>query len=101
MVKKPREVLWDIEARAFFKKSIAYIKKDSELNAEKVKKAILKSASDLKQNPEKHAPDQYRTNNDSRYRAFEIYNFRIAYFIGDDHIRIVRMRHTKMEPKPY
>jgi len=101
MVNKPLNVLWDIEARSFFKKAIAYIKKDSELNAEKVKKAILQSTSDLKLNPEKHAPDQYRINNNGNYRAYEVYGFRIAYFISDDHVRIVRIRHTRMEPKSY
>lgn len=101
MVKKPLTVLWDIEAHSFFKKAITYIKKDSELNAQKVKKAILQSTSDLKLTPEKHAPDQYRVNNNGNYRAYEIYGYRIAYFISNDCIRIVRIRHTRMEPKSY
>jgi plasmid stabilization system protein ParE len=57
MVKKPKPVLWDIEASSFLKKAISYIKKDSELNAEKVKQAILRSTSALSRHPEKHAHD--------------------------------------------
>lgn len=95
------KVLWDIEARNFLKEAISLIKKDSELNAEKVKKVILRSTSDLKRNPQRHPPDQYKTNNNGDYRAYEVYSFRIAYFIGENYIRIVRIRHTRMEPKPY
>ena len=48
-----------------------------------------------------HAPDKYRSNNNGNYRAYELHHFRIAYFIAEEHIRIVRIRHTSMEPKDY
>ena len=48
-----------------------------------------------------HAPDKHRSNNNGNYRAYELHHFRIAYFIAEEHIRIVRIRHTSMEPKDY
>ena len=40
MVSKKRTVVWDNEAKVYLKKAIAYIKKESPQNAEKVKKDI-------------------------------------------------------------
>jgi plasmid stabilization system protein ParE len=55
----------------------------------------------VKEPRKEHAPDKYRLNNDGSFRAYEIHQYRIAYFIGEDHIRIVRMRHTSQEPQEY
>ncbi len=102
MVSKKRKVVWDEGAVAYFKQAIAYIKKDSPQNADKVKKEILASTKALTAKPERqHAPDKYRLNNDGNYRAYELYRFRISYFIGNETIRIVRVRHVSMEPKNY
>ena len=102
MVRKKKRVVWDEEARTYFKRAIAYIKKDSPQNADKIKKEILASTKTLVEEPIKeHAPDKYRLNNDGSYRSYEIHKFRISYFIGEDFIRIVRIRHTSQEPKEY
>ena len=78
-----------------------YIKKDSFLHAEKVKTKILASIKALKDNPEQHAPDKYRLNNNGSYHAYEVYKYRITYHVGDTDIRIMRIRHTKMTPIVY
>ena len=102
MVSKKRKVIWDEEAWNYFKEAIAYIKKDSVQSAEKIKKDILFSTRALAETPEKiHAPDKYRTNNNGAYRAYELHRYRLSYFIGDEYIRVVRMRHTSMRPKSY
>ncbi|AXY74527.1 type II toxin-antitoxin system RelE/ParE family toxin [Paraflavitalea soli] len=102
MVAKKRRVIWDEEARDYFKETIAYIKKDSVQNAEKIKQEILLSTRELANEPEKlHAPDKYRVNNNGSYRAYELYHYRISYFTSPEYIRIVRMRHTSMKPEQY
>ena len=102
MVSKKRTVIWDNEAKVYLKKAIAYIKKESPQNAEKVKKDIIASTQKLADEPERlYAPDKYRTNNDGSYRAYELHRFRISYFIGVETIRIVRVRHASMQPKQY
>ena len=99
---KKRKVIWDNEARSYLRQAIAYIRKDSPQNADNVKKDILASVRSLTSYPEKqYAPDKFRKNNDGSYRAYEIHHFRISYFISDEVIRIVRIRHTGMEPKGY
>ena len=70
-------------------------------NAEKVRKAIIDKADKLSKHPEKHPPDKYQKNNDDTYRAFELHRYRISYRIKSDEIIVLRIRHTKMEPKEY
>lgn len=102
MVNKKRKVVWDREAIAYFKQAISYIRNDSPKNADKVKNDILASAKKLSLEIERqHPPDKYRSNNNGNYRAYELHHYRIAYFISEEHIRIVRIRHTSMEPKEY
>lgn len=102
MVKGKLEIVWDEEARVDFKKAIAYIKKDSPQNADKIRKTILASTKRLADEPLiQHRPDKDRVNNDGSYRAYEIFRFRISYFVGKGAIRIVRFRHTSQEPQKY
>ncbi len=102
MVNKKRRVIWNEEARTYFKQAMDHIKKDSIQNAENIKKEIIASAKSLINEPQRlHAPDKYRLNNDGSYRAYEIHRFRISYFISEYYIRIVRMRHTSQNPQEY
>lgn len=102
MVKQKKRVVWGTEAQASFRQAVAYIKKGSPQNADKVKKEVLASTNSLADEPERlHAPDKDRRNNDGSYRAYEIHKYRIAYFAGNDIIRIVRFRHTHQEPQKY
>lgn len=101
MVKKYR-VVWDEDARTYFKEAISYIKKDSPQNAEKVKREVIESTRSLANEPQRlHAPDKDRLNNDGSYRAYEIQKFRISYFVSHNEIRVVRIRHTKQDPRLY
>jgi len=101
MVNRLLKIIWDIEARNNFYNAIVYIKEESPQNGEKVKRAIISKVNELKTNPEKHPPDKYRENNKGNFRAFEIYHCRISYYISKSEIRIVRFRHTSMEPLNY
>ena len=44
---------------------------------------------------------EFCIDNDERFRAYEIYKYRITYYVGDESIFIVRIRHTKMNPHQY
>lgn len=98
MVKK---VIWPPRAQKQLAKAHEYIAKSSQQNADKVKKTILASTRKLASNPERHAPDKYRKNNDKNFRAYEVKHYRIAYHVTEKEIIIVRVRHTKMEPLNY
>ena len=101
MVNKKLKVVIDDEAKKSLREAIQYIKKDSVQNAEKVKSNILDSIKELITNPIRHNPDKYRLNNDGSYRAYEIYSYRITYHVPADEIRVIRIRHTKMNPLEY
>ena len=98
MVRKAQRIFWDKNALKYLQSAIEFIRKDSPQNAEKVKQEIKASVIALIDHPEKHPIDKYRINNDGSFRAYELYRFRITYFISDSEIRIVRIRHTSQEP---
>ena len=95
------ELKIDNEVKSELKALYLYIKKDSPQNAENVRNKIVDSFKDLVKNPEMHPLDKYRTDNDGHYRAYEMYKYRISYYENDIEIRILRIRHTKMNPLMY
>ena len=101
MVNKKLKVVINDEAKKSLREAFQYIKKDSVQNAEKVKSNILDSIKELITNPNRHNPDKYRLNNDGSCRAYEIYSYRITYQVSADEIRVIRIRHTKMNPLEY
>ena len=96
-----RKLNWDKIALQQFNQSINYIAQDSVQNAEKVRVEIIEKIEQLLEHPEKYAPDKYKLNNNGNYKAFEWQRLRIAYYVSDNEIRILRVRHTSMEPLFY
>jgi len=96
-----RKIIWDNLAKEDLKKSLHYIKQDSPQNAENIKTGIKSAIEEIPAHPERYPADKYRLNNNGDFRAFELYNFRISYFIGNNEIRIVRIRHTKLKTLDY
>lgn len=95
------QIKWNKRALDQFDKAIEYIEKDSVTNAEKVRQKILFLIDSLSIHPEKYHPDKYKLNNDGSFRAFELYHYRVSYRLFNNEIRILRIRHTKMNPKKY
>lgn len=75
------EIIWDVKARNSFNKQIDHIKEDSLQAAEKVRKDIFDILDDLPANPLKFPADQFKTENDGRFRAFVKHSIRIAYLV--------------------
>ena len=96
-----RKISWDTQALQQFNAAIKYIARDSLQGAEKVRKDILKKVDRLQRHPTLHNPDKYKKNNDGNFRAFELYHYRVSYYVSSIEIRILRVRHTGMEPKEY
>lgn len=96
-----RKIGWDRNALRQFNKSILYIAEDSIQNAENVRADVLEKIESLLSYPEKFPPDKYKANNDGNFRAFELHRLRVAYYVGVDVIRILRVRHTSREPQGY
>jgi plasmid stabilization system protein ParE len=94
-------IKWNRRAINQFVKAIEYIGEESLQNAEKVQSDILAAISSLAAHPEKFSPDKYKLNNDSSFKAFELHHYRISYRFYHKQIRIIRIRHTKRNPKPY
>lgn len=94
-------IKWNKQALKQFDQAIEYIEEDSPRNAAKVSKDILLKITQLAEHPESHHPDKYKTNNDGCFRAFEIHRYRISYRYVQKEVRIIRVRHTKMNPLKY
>ncbi|HTB31325.1 MAG TPA: type II toxin-antitoxin system RelE/ParE family toxin [Bacteroidia bacterium] len=101
MVKQPRIITWDEDAKLYFKAAIKFIKKESAQGAKKVRLEILDTIDLLPENPFLFEEDRFKLNNDSTYRAFVVYHYRITYKINRDSIQILRIRHTSQEPLEY
>jgi len=90
--------------KAFTTTTIAlfkYIHKDSPQNALKVVNGIITAAEKAITNPEFYSQDKYKTENDGSYRAFEKHRYRVVYRYQNKTIRVLRVKHTKMESKNY
>ena len=99
MVKRKVEI--EHAAKLQLKEACKYIRRHSYQNAENVKAKILQSIKMLALHPERHPPDKYCTDNDENFRAYEIYKYRITYYVSTDKIIVIRIRHTKMNPLSY
>jgi plasmid stabilization system protein ParE len=71
--KKLRHILWDDDAKLYFKAAIRYIKKETAQGAKKVKAEIFKTVNLLPDNPLMFEADKLKTDNDGSYRAFVVY----------------------------
>ena len=94
-------IKWNNKAIKHFDEAIEYIQLYSPANAEKVEREILLTIEGLREHPQKYNPDKYKINNDGSFRAFEMYHYRISYRYKGNEIRIIRIRHTKMNPLAY
>ena len=97
-----RVIVWDKNAFEHFKEAFGDLKETKNLSyATKFRNKILKSVSELLDNPELYERDRFRIDNDGSYRAFENFNFRITYKITETQIKILRVRHSSREPVEY
>ncbi|MEP6950165.1 MAG: type II toxin-antitoxin system RelE/ParE family toxin [Ginsengibacter sp.] len=94
-------VVWTKLSQQHLRKAYDYITITSDQNAEKVVKEIVLSVNKAIINAEIYPADKYKLNNDGSYRAFEKHRYRISYRFTNKIIRILRVRHTSMEPKEY
>ncbi len=96
-----RRIDWSRQALLQFNKAILHIAADSVQNAENVQADIMEKIEGIVASPERYPPDKYKLQNDGAYRAFELHRLRVAYYVGDEVIRVLRVRHTSREPQGY
>jgi len=78
-----------------------FIAKDSHQQADIIFDKLVNSTLKLEAMPYRYPPDKYKTDNDGRYRAYELFHYRISYKITDTTIYILRVRSTYRNPKTY
>lgn len=95
------ELVWTKISEQNLSAVFKYISLNSHQNARKVIKDIFTAMDKVLLNPEQHNLDKFKKNNDGTYRAFEVHKLRIVYRHQKNIIRVLRIRHTKMEPQNY
>lgn len=100
MVAKKVSIVWTKSAQLQLKRIFEHISLDSAKNALEVVSEIVDSIEKTTVNPEAYNLNKYKTDNDGTFRAFEIYKYRLSYRYSKGVIRVLRVRHTKMKPKP-
>ncbi|ARS40801.1 hypothetical protein CA265_14505 [Sphingobacteriaceae bacterium GW460-11-11-14-LB5] len=98
MVTNNIEIVWTKPAQNQLREIYKYISKESIQNATRVINDLTHAVANIANHPEKHKIDQYKTDNDGTYRASEKHHFRVSYRNENQIIRILRIRHTKMNP---
>ncbi|SDE26596.1 type II toxin-antitoxin system RelE/ParE family toxin [Pedobacter soli] len=101
MVNNNIEIVWTTPAKKQLREIFEYIRIESVQNAIRVVNDLTDAVGNIVQHPEKYKLDQYKKDNDGTYRAFEKHHFRVSYRNENEIIRILRIRHTKMNPKKY
>jgi plasmid stabilization system protein ParE len=95
------KLVWTRRSQQHMMALYKYISEDSPKNALKVINDIMTATEKAISNPEYYNPDKYKINNDGSYRALEKHHYRIVYRYQKNIIRVLRVRHTSMEPKRY
>ena len=101
MVEKGYELVWTNRSQKQLRQIFDHISEDSPRNAIKVIQDIADAVHKAIPDPEIYGPDKYKADNDGSYRAFEKHHYRIAYRFSKNIIRVLRIRHTSMEPLEY
>lgn len=96
-----RKIKWDKSALQYLREAIRYIRQESPLNADNLKKEIFEKIAELSKRPEIHNPDKYKLNNNGNYRVFELHRFRVSYLVKENEIIITRIRNTRQNPLEY
>lgn len=96
-----KEIIWSKTALEQLESIYFYLIKTtkSKTTSNKVVDTIYDSVTILKSNWEIYELDKMKKSNSGNFRAYEIYNYRISYKITTNEIFIVRIRHTKRNPK--
>ena len=95
------QLVWTRRSQQHMMALYKYISENSPQNALKVVNDIIAAAEKAITNPQYYNPDKYKAGNDGSYRAFEKHRYRIVYRYQKNMIRILRVKHTSMEPKRY
>ena len=103
MVEDVYRVIWDRQALNQMAEIYDYILQDSIQNAQIVRQKILNQTARLAKNPWRYNSDKLRLDKDSRFRAFELYKFRITFFVNEDSktVIVLRVRSTWRDPLTY
>lgn len=101
MVNELYSIVWTKRSMLHLKQIHDYISEKSTQNAAKVIEDIFNEMNKAVANPEIYNADKFKTNNDGSYRSFEKHHYRVTYRFHQNVIRVLRIRHTSMEPKLY
>jgi plasmid stabilization system protein ParE len=101
VVAGPYQIVWTRRSQQQIRHAYEHISKESLQTASKVMEAIVIAVNKAAGNPAYYNPDKCKKNNDGSYRAFEKHRYRVSYRFTGNVIRVLRVRHTSMEPKKY
>jgi len=91
-------IRWDRLAKANLDDIYNYIAEDSESEARKVKKELVKLANSLNDFPEKFSVEEYLANEPENYRSVSKWSYKILYEVTEECIIILDIFHTSQHP---
>jgi plasmid stabilization system protein ParE len=98
MAKRKRSIEWSFSASLEFTEILEELGQESESAVFIVGNAILEEITTFSNFPEAHPLDRFKKKNDGKFRASTVYSYRISYYVEEQFIYILRIRHTSREP---
>ncbi len=103
MIKPHYKIIWDRKALDHFKDILAYLEKQSKQAPKIIKDAVISRLNVIKTNPLINEQDKLKDSLNKDFRAFVVFSYRVTYQLKSDakEIRVLRIRHTSVEPLGY
>ncbi len=99
VTKKKLPIRWDRLAKESLDDIYKYIiSRDSQHNARKVKKELVKLAGSLNDLPEKYSREEFLEEELENYRSISKWSYKIIYEVTDEAIIIADIFHTNQHP---
>lgn len=98
-----RKIVWSRTSIKQLEKIHEFVYKETHslIISDNLVNGILDATMVLINQPDLYPIDKYRIQNNGSYRAFEVFNYRIAYREFKHTIRILQVRHTSRKPLNY
>jgi plasmid stabilization system protein ParE len=87
------------QAKSSLKEIVSYIKKDSPMAANRVRKELINILKSLKNPPERYPKEKLLKERNKNYRSAIKWNYKIVYLFSGNQVEVLDIIHTSRNPE--